>query len=742
MATPDDIQKQLASRQPKVTPVGDVPAATARAAAPNAMDVPNATPTAQATGGTAQARLTRPVDFIGDAAGGVQANTPSAYWSTTPGASSGSPSTWGTEPGASGAPISRSAAQITEAPAWQTSPGAGAPAGTIDVPSTATRATQVPLNGANGSLPQPGAATADPNDITADFEKRMQFEAQRRANLAAETAATPASAPAAAAAPATPAASMSERAGAAAGRAVRASGDVAGRAIRLGAAPVETAPRRGFIGRAADRMHLPGRTAPGQRGGTAGALATVGALSAMQSLNTPTDEYRKRLGMDTNSGSVVGDIAARTAGTLEDFGSSILNTPVHLLNGMGMSIRPFGEAMGEGRTNGEFQPHYATDPGHGFWGGFASQLTPQEQKENADWRANMLQQQADAAREAAGGKPSSAATMTAAPSAAAAPATGSAAAAATAQPANGQPKVNFITPDNPTGIRPPAPAGAEARVAMNSTTPGTAVINGRVLSPQEIADAGKRLNTVPASAFTNPDVGELYSQTHGGATPTSDQAIALRNSLNGSASAQRMFGTDANGAPVGVSGGIGAPQDPRQSTIQGLMGQISDALRSGRRRTAKILVDQLSAFDRASQGDMDNSLRRDALNKPPQPGAQTPAQQALDVARAGAAQTQEQVEQMSLAQAKQAQQIQAALQVETDPGKRKVLQQNLAAITGKGGSSGQQLKMANFTTGSGLDTRTIPVPIDMTTGRPVISPEYIQLIQSLQGGQPQAPQKG
>lgn len=741
MATPDDIQKQLASRQPKVTPVGDVPAATVRAATPPATDVPSVTPTAQATATPAPAALPKPADFVGDAAGNIQRNTPSAGWST--------------QPGAGTAPISRSAAQVTEAPSWQTSPGAAAPEGVTDFrPAT-------PAAPSAGDLSLENAGQASRRRIGEIAAQRNAAGA--RAQMLADTpdfATTPATpkpvvppvtGAAAPAAPVTPtpaapagapAASTAERIGAAAGRATRAGIDAAGSAARLGASPVETAPRRGIIGRAADRLHLPGRAAPGQNAGSAGALATVGALSAMQSLNTPTDEYRKRLGMDINSGSVVGDIAARTAGTLEDFGSSILNTPVHLLNGMGMSIRPFGEAMGEGRTNGEFQPHYATDPGHGFWGGFASQLTPQEQKENADWRANMLQQQADAAREAAGGKPSSAATMTAAPSAAAAPATGSAAAAATAQSANGQPKVNFITPDNPTGIRPPAPAGAEARVAMNSTTPGTAVINGRVLSPQEIADAGKRLNTVPASAFTNPDVGELYSETHGGATPTSDQAIALRNSLNGSASAQRMFGTDVNGAPVGVSGGIGAPQDPRQSTIQGLMGQISDALRSGRRRTAKILVDQLSAFDRASQGDMDNSLRRDALNKPPQPGAQTPAQQALDVARAGAAQTQEQVAQMGLEQAKQAQQIQAALQVETDPGKRKVLQQNLAAITGKGGSSGQQLKMANFTTGSGLDTRTIPVPIDMTTGRPVISPEYIQLIQSLQGGQPQAPQKG
>lgn len=741
MATPDDIQKQLASRQPKVTPVGDVPAATARAATPPATDVPSVTPTAQATATPAPAALPKPADFVGDAAGNVQRNTPSAGWST--------------QPGAATAPISRSAAQVTEAPSWQTSPGAAAPEGVTDFrPAT-------PPAPSAGDLSLENAGQASRRRIGEIAAQRNAAGA--RAQMLADTPdftttpATPkpvvppvtgAAAPAApvtptAAAPAgAPAASTAERIGAAAGRATRAGIDAAGSAVRLGAAPVETAPRRGIIGRAADRMHLPGRAAPGQNAGSAGALATVGALSALQSLNTSTDEYRKRLGMDTNSGSVVGDTAARAAGTLEDFGSAILNTPVHLLNGMGMSIRPFGEAMGEGRTNGEFQPHYATDPGHGFWAGLASQLTPQEQKENAEWRANMLQQQADAARADAGGKPSSAATMTAAPAAAAAPATGTAGAQATAQPANAQPKVNFITPDNPAGIHPPSPADQTPDQAMNSTAPGTAVINGRVLSAKEIADAGKRLNTVPASAFTNPDVGDLYSQTHGGATPTSDQAIALRNSLNGSASAQRMFGTDASGNPVGVSGGIGAPQDPRQSTIQGLMGQISDALRSGRRRTAKILVDQLSAFDRASQGDMDNSLRRDALNKPQQPGAQTPAQQALDVARAGAAQTQEQVEQMSLAQAKQAQQIQAALQVETDPGKRKVLQQNLAAITGKGGSSANQLKMANFTVGSGLDTRTIPVPIDLTTGKPVISPEYIQLIQSLQGGQPQAPQKG
>lgn len=746
MATPDDIQKQLASRQPKVTPVGDVPAATARAAAPNAMDVPNATPTAQATATPAQARLTSPPDFIGDTAGGVQRNTPSANWSTTPGASSGNPSTWGTEPGAGGAaPISRSAAQITEAPAWQTSLGAGAPDGTIDAPAAPTRAVSY--------TPKPVAATAaapvtDPNDITADFQKRMQFEAQRRANLAAETAAKATPAPAAAAADATAAAPSAATEAANAAETVAADATktgmvrrVLGSAARLAGpalryagpiASVATAGTRiaGAEGDAYRNAKLTGasETAARSAADTAGGLRALdeggglagGVAGARMGAMIPGPAWVKAAGGLV--GGVVGAVGGQRAAeklTGDDDSKNRLPDGVYQMPAM--------DDVPRLTADGQLAPAAPlnTDVLRLQQGG-KSAMADFDSKFGAGSAAYYMNQKAG----------SNAATALNTSVSAYQPAN------AAAQPANTQPKVNFITPDNPTGIRPPAPAGAAARVAMNSTTPGTAVINGRVLSPQEIADAGKRLNTVPASAFTDPDVGDLYSQTHGGATPTSDQAIALRNSLSGSASAQRMFGSDASGNPVGVSGGIGAPQDPRQSTIQGLMGQISDALRSGRRRTAKILVDQLSAFDRASQGDMDNSLRRDALNKPPQPGAQTPAQQALDVARAGAAQTQEQVAQMGLAQAKEAQQIQAALQVETDPGKRKVLQQNLAAITGKGGSSGQQLKLANFTTGSGLDTRTIPVPIDMTTGRPVISPEYIQLIQSLQGGQPQAPQKG
>lgn len=734
MATPDDIQKQLASRQPKVTPVGDVPAATARAAAPPATDVPSVAPTAQATATPAPAALPKPADFVGDAAGNIQRNTPSAGWSTQPGA--GTP------------PVSRGAARLTEAPSWQTSPGAAAPEGVTDF----RPATPAPPSTGDLSLENAGQASRRRIGEIAAQRNAAGARAQMLADTPdfATTPATPkpvvppvtgAAAPAAAAADATAAAPSAATEAANAAETVAADATKTGMVRRvLGSAARLAGPALRYAGPIASVATAGTRIAGAEGDAYRNAKLTGASETTARSAADTAGGLRA---LDEGGG-LAGGVAGVRMGAMIP-GPAWVKAAGGLVGGVVGAVG--GQRAAEKLTGDDDSKNRLPD---GVYQMPAMDDVPRLTADGQPAPAAPLN--TDVLRLQQGGKSAMADfdSKFGAGSAAYYMNQKAGSNAATAlntsvsayQPANAKPKVNFITPDNPTGIRPPAPAGAEARVAMNSTTPGTAVINGRVLSPQEIADAGKRLNTVPASAFTNPDVGELYSQTHGGATPTSDQAIALRNSLNGSASAQRMFGSDASGNPVGVSGGIGAPQDPRQSTIRGLMGQISDALRSGRRRTAKILVDQLSAFDRASQGDMDNSLRRDALNKPPQPGAQTPAQQALDVARAGAAQTQEQVAQMGLEQAKQAQQIQAALQVETDPGKRKVLQQNLAAITGKGGSSGQQLKMANFTTGSGLDTRTIPVPIDMTTGRPVISPEYIQLIQSLQGGQPQAPQKG
>lgn len=723
MATPDDIQKQLASRQPKVTPVGDVPAATVRAATPPATDVPSVTPTAQATATPAPAALPKPADFVVDAAGNVQRNTPSAGWST--------------QPGAGTAPISRSAAQVTEAPSWQTSPGAAAPEGVTDF----RLATPAPPSAGDLSLENAGQAS-----------RRRIGEIAAQRNAAGARAQMLADTPDLTTTPATPKPVVPPVTGAAAREALTSApgavptgANPAGGAAGAADTAVASGNRSFRLTPSADAATAAEAAAPGlvrrALGAASRVAGTVGApIMIANGVNEAGAAVNNMRDVGANATNV-GDLAAGVGNTLVG-GSLAKSAAARLLTRagatraaevvgtkvLGRAIPVVGAAAAGWDVGRAIAPsvNRAADAGSGISdtiGGTVNQIVHGAGKLiGQNWGADERDQENFAranstayANELAGRKP-----WQNAPAASATPVAGAATAAAPG-------------------------ATMSAADAMKSTTPGTAVINGRVYTPEEIADAGKRLNTVPSTAFTNPAVGTLFSEANGGATPTMDQAMALRQQLNGGGGGGRLFGTDAAGNPVGTSGaGLGGtPQMAnRASTINSLMGQISDALRSGRRRTAKILVDQLSAFDRASQGDMDNSLRRDALNKPPQPGAQTPAQQALDVARAGAAQTQEQLEQMSLAQAKQAQQIQAALQVETDPGKRKVLQQNLAAITGKGGSSGQQLKMANFTTGSGLDTRTIPVPIDMTTGRPVISPEYIQLIQSLQGGQPKAPQKG
>lgn len=709
MATPDDIQKQLASRQPKVTPVGDVPAATARAAAPSAMDVPNTAPTAQATGSSAaRAQLQAPPDFIGDAAGGVQRNTPEA-------------------------PLTRSAAQVTTAPNWQTSQAAGAPPGTMDVPQT-TRAVQFNPSAATAAAPQ-----VDPNDVTADFQKRMKFDAARRAKLAAEGGQA---APAAGAVPEATAAPS-----AAVGAAETVADDVAKQPglIRrvIGSAGRLVSPALRYAGPAVSFATAGTRIAGAEGNAYRDTLLTSGSESQARGA-------ANQAGVDqgiNEGGGFAGGVAGAKLGSMVP-GPPALKLVGGLVGGIVGAVggqKAAEKLTGTGSSgtarlpDGVYQMAAPDDvPRMDASGkpapiplntdvlrlqqGGAAAAADFDKKFGAGTSAYYLHQTAN----------SNGATnlnMTAPSAAAQQP---GAAAAETIKPA-----VNFIAPGDTT-TRPPVLSDMSSADAMKSNIPGTAVINGHVLTKQEIDDAGKRLNIVPSTAFTNPVDNGIEGNLNG--TVNSDGGM-MRVPLGNSASAQRMFGTDAGGNPIGVSGGIGAPQDPRQSTIAGLMNQISTALRSGRRRTARVLVDQLSAFDRASQGQGDLALRRDALNKPPQATPQTPAQTALDEARAGAANAQEQAAQMSLEQAKQAQQIQAALQVETDPGKRKVLQQNLAAITGKGGSSAAQLKLANFTTGSGLDTRTIPVPIDLTTGRPVISPEYIQLIQSLQGGQPQAPQK-
>lgn len=74
-------------------------------------------------------------------------------------------------------------------------------------------------------------------------------------------------------------------------------------------------------------------TGLGQTGaGKATGLGAIAMGSAIGSQHVPTEDYRRRLGMDPNGTSVIGDLAARGAGVVSDFGAKILDTPVDALN--------------------------------------------------------------------------------------------------------------------------------------------------------------------------------------------------------------------------------------------------------------------------------------------------------------------------------------------------------------------------------------------------------------------------
>lgn len=733
-------------KKPPITPVGDVPAATARAASPSATAL--GTPPAA----TAPRALPAPPNFIGDAAGNVQANTPSAQWKTAPGAQR----TFFPKTG----PLGNAADRLASVPDLPTSPGAGPAPGMIDPPMAAGRGAVVapsPTGGSTLSLaeppakpnlalePQPltskmiepppqGATATAPvgEDISGDFAKRTAAarsgvdaggtpraltpgqSAAVNENLRAATAA-----PATPAAEAAPAASRAERAGAAVGRTARAAGNAAGRAARLGAAPVETAPARTRVGRA---LGLKQTTSP--RAGSAALLATVALPSALQSMNRDTSDYYKRLGVEPGGdglGGLAKDVGVRTAGVLSDFGAAIPDSLIGLANSTGLTdIRPFASYFAD--READFKPHYATDAG-----GVAvrpSSLSATDQQANDQWETDQLKAQLAARTgQPAAGQPSSGTQLASAPGQSA-----------------GKAPVEFITPDTSGPIAPPDASGHQrtgAEAAMESTVPGTAVINGRVLSSKEISDAAGRLNTVPSEAFTNPAIGTLFSAANGGAAPTTEQAMALRERMGQSAAA-RLAGPAAE--PVGTSGeGIGGHASlatQRTATINNLMSKIDTALQSGRRRTARELIAQLSAFGNASNDDANRNLAREQSGRGK---TQTAAEQMLEAAQAARAGSEAQVAGISAEQAQQAAAIQKQLLAETDPGKRKTLQSNLLALSGKApASSADKLMQLEVPVGTGLDARTLHLPYDPTTNQLRVPEGYAELLQRLQGSQPQA----
>jgi hypothetical protein len=243
----------------------------------------------------------------------------------------------------------------------------------------------------------------------------------------------------------------------------------------------------------------------------------------------------------------------------------------------------------------------------------------------------------------------------------------------------GKPQVNFIDPYTSGAVGPPgrdgSPAPTGADIAMRSNLPGTAVINGRVLTPKEIDDASKRLNIVPSSAFTNAPSGVLYSEANGGVAPTSEQAMAMRERQGQSGPAGGGMG---NGAQWDSRAELLSAQQQRQAARDKEMSRLTSlsetALAHGRKRAAAIFANLAGQYG----GNTDYSPYLPAQARP-----NTPEEAALLGAQAENYQANA-AESMSNAQRRQ--QIAAItdrIGQTTDPKQRAALEAQANAMNGR-----------------------------------------------------------
>lgn len=309
------------------------------------------------------------------------------------------------------------------------------------------------------------------------------------------------------------------------------------------------------------------------------------------------------------------------------------------------------------------------------------------------------------------------------------PAAGTAPNAPTGTPAAGaQPSAapaiappDKLTPDTP-GSANVANWSEAARSAFNSTTPGTAVINGRVVSPQEIKALENR-NVISSDAFRNPAPGVAASEATGGRTTLELSAGPTRGNApqTGAGFIDRTY-----------SGGLGGPptqQEAAQKQMKSIVGQIETALGRGKRRTARELTSLLGTV-----GNINNDAQRNTIAGAPRPlsaaeqlmmGAQTENQQA---------QTQRERAQTALTgveigQRQQVAEVQAQLANTTDPAKRKELEGKLAALGGKAGQSAKDsLIKLRVPIGSGLDAREVELPYNPETNQLMIPDAMMQLM--------------
>ena len=269
------------------------------------------------------------------------------------------------------------------------------------------------------------------------------------------------------------------------------------------------------------------------------------------------------------------------------------------------------------------------------------------------------------------------------------------------------------------GDAPPVPRGAaatlasgwsqNARDAMNSSAPGTAVINGQVYSPEQIQALANR-NVISSDAFRNPGLGVAYSEATGGGTPELGAGAKPRQQGFTAADRERQLANIESGPDSRAD----AAAQSRQNARDSLVSDVRSALRSGKRKTAGRLIELLTATNGAEASD----ARLAAANRPQrQPAGRTDAQEALTAAQMEEAQANTATARQKLATENRVGQLQDALVSAKTPEERQQIGSAIALLSGK--ELPQQRQQIVRVPAPGVDPSlgiTAPAVFDPATG--------------------------
>lgn len=423
------------------------------------------------------------------------------------------------------------------------------------------------------------------------------------------------------------------------------------------ASPVSTSPaaRPGVVSRVASRATRFGASpsVPGSVGVGAGTAATLGAATmlgtAPEVATRDTEDYARRFGLDPNPDrGLPAELAIRGAGALTDLGSNLIDgliaAPVDAIS------RSFG------------------GPAVGRW---ADKV---QQNDNPEAAQRWKESPANPDRQVAP-----------------APDFSNVQSGVASGPLNEQANI-----PQGQGAANPATWAPDARAALNSTAPGTAVINGKVLTPQEIANAGSRINVMDPGAFGNVPYGVAAAELTGqvpelGSGPT-------RGGSGGFTAADRQ--QQLANIEAGPDKRIEQAAQSEKNSRDSLIGDIRSALRSGKRKTAGRLIELLQA---TKEGGAQAGGARASSGG----AARSPAQEALTSAQTDQAQAGAEAQRSKAATDKRIAALQDAIVAAKTPEEAEAASKAIALLTGK--DTAEKTRYAQGPFGPNGETMRLPL---------------------------------